>query len=197
MKKLAALVAFVGSVAASQAIGFSNVTIASPPLSNGSSYTTIANSISFSLPNAIVGDSLALRAGNVNIQYDYASPNAAYAVTAFVNLGTLCLGSGRVAFTEMVFELDGGGNEVGGPIGSLTHLFDASTSSVFSGQINLSKSVNNIRVKKAFTLLAPDTTAVDLAAVAIVNQSVKTVPEPATIAALGAGLAFIARKRRK
>ncbi len=197
MKKIAFLIVFGSVAVASQAVTFSNIVIGKPASFSNPSVTPLGNAITFMFPDALVGDSLLLRAANVNIQYDANSGVNAFAVTAFVNLGAAALGSGKVLFTEMVFELDSNGNEVGGPIGTISHVFDSTTSPIFAGQINLSRQVTSLRAKKAFTLFAPDSSAFDLAGIQTVNQSVKVVPEPATIAALGAGVAFMARRRRK
>ncbi|MCE9559918.1 MAG: PEP-CTERM sorting domain-containing protein [Armatimonadetes bacterium] len=113
-------------------------------------------------------------------------------------MGTAVLGSqSQVVFLEQVFEIDSLGNEVGGAIGSISHTFTASTSFNWSGFMTLSRQVNCIRVKKALILAAPDTQGFDLAAVAINNQSIELVPEPASLAALGFGLAMVLRRKSR
>ena len=184
-----------------KAITFSNVIIQSPPLSNGSSFSTSANSISFFTPNAQVGDATdPLRSGTLNIQYD-ATNFGGQAMTAnslTVTLASAVLGNlSSVVFTELIIELDGGGNEVG-LIGSSTHTWFAGDPPTFTDTINFSRPVMAFRAKKSFALDAPSTQAIDLAAVTINNQSVQVVPEPATMAALGLGaIGLFARKRRK
>src|SRR5215216_5417080 len=99
IRRLAGLCGFAALVVSgAQAITFSNVQINSSPLSDGSSFTVIGNSISFFVPNALVGDVQdPLRAGTLNIQYDVAMDTGdADAVGVFVNLGALALGSGTV-----------------------------------------------------------------------------------------------------
>lgn len=197
MKKFAVMSLALAAVASSQAVTFSSVTISSPPLSNGSSYSVLGNSISFNLPNAIVGDAMPLRVGTVNIQFDVASGANMWADQIGINIGNAIAGSGQVIFNEAIFELDSLGNEVGGgPIGTYTHIFNSSTGNTLSHLLTFSRTVENLRVKKSFTLVAPDTQSLDLAGVAIVNQNIQVVPEPATMIALGAGaLALIRRKR--
>lgn len=186
--------------AAAYAVTFSNVIILSPPMSTGATFNTNANSISFFTPNARVGDPVhPIRTGLLNIQYDasnFGGP-AIVADEVVVNLGAAISGSGIIFFQEQVFELDGNGNEVGGPIGVATHLFDANSPLIWGTTIVLDRPVQNLRVKKAFDLSAVDTAAFDLAAVNIVNQSLVLVPEPATLAALGMGALALLRRRRK
>ena len=181
--------------AAANAQTFTNVQINSAPLTSGSSFSTSGNSISVFTPNAIVGDAWALTGGTVNVQYDYnTGAGAALAVT--FNSVHPVLGSGTVFFTELVFALDNAGNEIGGPIGTGSGLVTASSSSILAGTINLGANSGFIRVKKSFTLSAPPTAALDMASIAVINQAVQVVPEPATMAALGLGAAALIRRRR-
>lgn len=185
------------SVSAAQAITFSAVIIKSPPLSNGSSFSTSGNAISFFTPNAEVGDAVApLRSATLNIQYDATNAVSMISNQVNVTLGAALSGSGEIDFLEIIMELDNAGNELG-MIGFITHKFTPSSSTVFTGSIPFSKPVKAFRAKKAFSMSAVDTAAFDKAAVAIVNQNIQTVPEPATMFAVAAGLAAIARRRKK
>src|SRR5690606_37674812 len=108
---LATMTVFAGSASA---VTFSFVTIQAPPLSTGSSYQANGNSISFFLPNAIVGDAVApLRAGNLTIECDADTPAPALGAEVGINLGVALSGSGSVFFNERIFELDNIGNEIG------------------------------------------------------------------------------------
>jgi hypothetical protein len=201
MKKLLVLSFAVASVGA-HALTFSNVIAQSPPLSTGWSFNTNANSITFFTPNAIVGDPVApLRAATLNLQYDAdatGGPNA-YADDVVVNLQTLTLGSGTIFFTESVFELDSNGNEVSnGLLGTVSQTLNANSGMSWSGTIMFSRDVQRFRAKKAFTMVAPDTANFDVAALGLVNQSIRLVPEPGTFVALGLGaVALLRRKRSK
>lgn len=173
--------------------------VSSNQIINGAVYNTSGNAVSFATPGALVGDPVApLRSAIVGLQYDALSTGAnANVVTAQVNLGAAVLGpNSSVYFLEQVFELDGSGNEVGGAIGSISHIFTESSNPNWNGTITLSRQVSKLRMKKSLILAAPDTQSVDLAAVALNNQSVQVVPEPAGLAALGLGVAFALRRRK-
>lgn len=196
--KVPLIVLGIGCTALATPVIFSNITIASPPLSLGATWVTLGNSISFNLPNAIVGDPVApLRAGTLNIQFDGLAPAPAIGNEVGVNLGAAISGSGTIFFQEQVFELDALGNEVaGGPIGVIEHVFLPGGPLTWSDMITFNRPVERFRAKKFFTLSAVDTAALDLAAVGLVNQNIQLVPEPATMAALGIGVAALLRRRR-
>lgn len=199
LRRTLALSMVLGASVASQAITFSNITFNVPPLSNGASFSTNANAISFFTPNALVGDPVhPLRGGLLQISYDADSfGQNMVASDVGVNLGAVAQGSGQVYFTETVYEIDGGGSIVGGPIGFVAHLFDANSGPTFNATIALSRGVDRLRSVKTFELTAPDTPDLDIAAVAIVNQSIQVVPEPATLLGMGLGLAALLRRRRR
>ncbi|MBL8048419.1 MAG: PEP-CTERM sorting domain-containing protein [Chthonomonas sp.] len=175
------------------------ISITSAPLSTGASWTTSGNAISFSTPNAIVGDPAATRSGILNIIYDVDAGAGSAINQVLANLGAVTMGSGQINFIEQVFELDSMGNEVGGAIGTATHNFTPMSSGNWSGATNVFAPKRYLRIKKSFVMTAsPDTPALDLAALAINNQSVAmVVPEPASILAIGlAGVAFLARRKK-
>lgn len=205
MKKLptarvlvALTVAVSGSAA--RAIGFTNVDIQAPPLSSGSFFVTSANSITVFTPNAMVGDFQVLRSGVLSVDYDASNlggPNMS-SVRVDVNLGNACSGSGTIAFLEEIFELDANGSPIGS-IGSLSHNFNSNSGSIWSETIQFSRSVQRFRARKSFALDAtPDTGALDIASLALVEQTVGVVPEPTMMTTLAIGaLATAARRRRR
>lgn len=195
--KLASVVCAFAVAGTASAITFSFVDIQAPPLSDGSSFSTSGNSISFFLPNAIVGDPVdPIRAGNLNIQYDAYSAAPMIANEVGVNLGVAIAGSGTIFFQEQIFELDGLGNEIGGPIGVINHTFNPGDPTNWSGTITFTHAVERFRAKKFFSLSATDTVDFDMAAIGIVNQNIQVVPEPATMAVVGLGVAALLRRRK-
>ncbi|MCC7433585.1 MAG: PEP-CTERM sorting domain-containing protein [Methanoregulaceae archaeon] len=180
------------------AITFSNVTFQAPPLSDGATFNTSGNSISFFVPSAIVGDPVdPLRAGVLTIEYDVFTAAPAYAAQVGVNLGVALAGSGMVSFLEQVYEINSLGNEIGGPIGTASHTFNPGGATNWNGTITFDRQVERFRAKKFFELSAVDTVDFDLAAIGLVNQNVQVVPEPATLAALGIGVTALLRRKRK
>lgn len=200
MKLSKGLLTFVftaGVAAASQAVVFSNVTIQSSPLSDGSSWSASGNAISFFTPNAIVGDPVApLRFGTLNIQYDADNGSSLTADTVTVNLATALLGSGTIVFNELVFELDSSSNEIGGPIASISQTFTSASPSTWSATLTFNHDVRRLRAKKSFTFSAVDTSALDVAGLAIVNQNLHAVPEPMSLSVLALGALGVIRRRR-
>ena len=197
MNRFAIVALTLVAAAAANAVTFSNITVQSPPLSNGASWSLLGNAIKVFVPNAIVGDPThPMRSGTLNIQYDADCGAGQNATTVGANTAVVTLGPGMVVMNELVFNLDSAGNEIGGAIGSYTHTFSSTTSSNDSATISLTGGGRYLRVKKSFTLIAPDTNELDLAAIAIINQNVQCVPEPASMAALGLGAVALIRRRR-
>lgn len=204
-----AFAALVATVAVgAQAVTFTLVsfngttTVGAQTLADGFTFAPAGNSVSITTPNAKVGDGEPLRAGQINIIYDAININPMISISMTLNLQGFLRGTGELSAVEDVFELDSNGFEIGGPIATIvTPIITSSTPLVsWSGTQAFSRPVTRLRAKKTINLTAqPDIpTQFDYAQLGVVNQSLRIVPEPATIGALALGLsAFAARRRRK
>lgn len=185
----------IAGVASAQ-ITFSNITFSgTPQLIAGASFFTGATDIDFVLPNAVVGDFQPLRQGLVTITYEATSVTPMVMDEMVLTVLGGLSGSGLVQFSEVIEDM-----VFPGFIGSLGPITVNSNSQFpWSGNIHFSRSSTHIKVKKDFFLIAqPDTQELDLARISLVEQNLVVVPEPATMAAMGLGLAgLLARRRRK
>lgn len=172
------------------AIVFSNVTIGGS-LSSGASYFTGTNDIDFFFPEAIVGDPVdPIRQGNIIITYEAKTDtNLDFVDINIVSLLGALDGSGRIYFNEVVEDM-----VTPGIIASYDALILPGELPFFD-TIHFDRPSSHIKVKKTFSLFAEDTDAFDVAQISLVEQNF--VPEPATLLAIGAGLAALAARRRK
>lgn len=183
------------AASANAAIVFSNVTIAgTPSLIAGATFATGGSSIDFTTPNAVVGDFQVTRQGTMTITYEATSTDAMMNSMVAIFLGGVS-GSGQIQFSEVIEDMVNPGIIATLP----TVTINSNSQLPFVANLTYSRASTHIKVKKEFFLIAePDTNAFDLARVALIEQNIGTVPEPATMAALGLGLAgIVARRRRK
>jgi hypothetical protein len=184
------------SAAQASAITFTNVTFAgTPQLISGASFTTGATDIDFSLPNAVVGDFQPLRQGSVIITYEAMSDTPMVMDQMVLTVLGGLFGSGQIQFSEVIEDMVNPG--IIGSSGVIN--INNNNQLPWSQNIEFTRATTHIKVKKEFFLIAePDTPALDLARISLVEQNLVVVPEPGTMAAVGLGLtALIARRRRK
>lgn len=183
------------ALAAQAQVVFSAVTI-SGSLSSGASFTTGPTFIDFTFPNARVGDGEAARSGNISIQYNAATNQPMIANDILLSVLGALSGTGQIFFNEVVEDLSNPNN----PVIIATHnvLLTNNSQLPYTHHLVFSQPSPFIRVKKELTLTAnPDTQSFDFAAVGLVQQTISMVPEPASLAALGLGLAGVAALRRR
>ncbi len=175
---------------ASAAIVFSNVNITGS-ISAPNTVTTGPDDIdiAFSSPAGVVGDAVApTRAGNIVITFNVTSTSGGLTQDIASILGAVT-GSGIIIFNEVIEDL-----VTPGIIGSASIVIDAANPPPRSRVIEFSRPSTNFKVKKTFFFFAPDTQAVDLAQLSLVEQ--RFVPTPGAAALLGlAGLATLRRRR--
>lgn len=186
----------LAAIASAHAITFSNVVITgSAPLVGvlGVDHfvTTGATDIDFTFNHAVVGDNQPLRFGTINITFEASSPTAMVLDNLRLSATTLLLGSGHIRAVETIEDL-----VTPGVIATFSKDYFAGTFAI-SEDIAFSRASTRIKVKKTFFLDAVDTSVLDLAGIGIIEQNIKTVPEPTSMVALGLGVAgLIARRRR-
>ena len=211
MKKIALVVASMGVVAASHAVTWNILTFpAAPQGINASAYTTLgmsvvpltvgvpavgSNSVTLLTPNGgILGNN---QSGSIFWEYE-ASNFAGTPTKVTYSIAGSILGDGQVFWQEQVFGIDGIGNEFFLAVASGVINSSNVTNNGFglNGAINLPQhNYAKLRVKKNFELLTGSTPGINYASVGRINQAI--VPEPATMTALGLGLAAVLRRRTR
>lgn len=184
---VAALAAVAGQ--ANGAIVFTNVNIAGS-LSGGAQFSTGPNGISFTFPDAQVGDPVdPIRSGNIVITYNVQGTNGeSFSEMLLAVAGTLS-GSGMIFVNELVENLNGGG-----VLGTYNTVLSDNSQLPLNTTFDFSQASSYIRVKKTFVLAAVDTNAFDLAQITQVDQ----LPTPGSVSLLaGAGLVAVAYRRRR
>lgn len=210
MKKLALIVASLGVTAASHAVLWNILSFPVGPVGvNASAYTTLgmsvvplslgvpangSNAVTLLTPNGgVLGNS---QIGQIFWEYE-ASAFSGHVNGVTYSIAGQVLGDGQVIWQEQVFGIDGVGNEhhLATQVGVIN--MGNTPSGIFglNGIINLpAHQYAKLRVKKTFDLITGNSAGTNYASVGRINQA--CVPEPATMAALGLGLAALARRRR-
>lgn len=185
--------ALAGALALSAHAGivFSSVSITGD-LSSGASFTTTDTEIDFFFPEATVGDPVdPIRSGGILITYEATSQDVMVADKMVMSVLGAIAGSGQVFVNETIEDLVDPG-----VIATFAAVVDASSLPPLVADIPFARGSTHIKVKKEFSLLAPETAALDVANLGLVEQNLQLVPEPATLLLLAGGLLTVCRRRR-
>ncbi len=180
--------------AANAQVIFSNVTIGGS-LSAGATFVTGPTYIDFLTPSARVGDTEPVRSGNISILYDAETFVPMIANDLLLNVLGALSGSGKIFLNEVIEDISNPQLPV--VIGQHNAVLDQNSQLPYTHRIVFDHASRLIRVKKEFTLVAPDTQAFDFASVGLIQQTISLVPEPGTLLAIGAGLSALALRRRR
>lgn len=190
--------ALVFVAATAQSITFFDIAYTASPLTDGANEDVTGNSISFFTPHAIVGDTGTdgLRHGVFDIEYSADAGVGVVAIEAIVTLHQALKGTATIHFEERVYELLPD-DSIGDLVGSASETFFADFVGSWFQTLHLTRAVQRVRVVKSFEMNAPDSDDLDFASLALVNQNLQVVPEPATMAALGLGALGLLRRRNR
>lgn len=181
-----------GAGLAQAGVTFSNVNI-SGSLSTGATFGSGSNSIDFYFPNALVGDPVdPLRTGNINITYEATSDAPLVQDKMVLSILGALAGSGTIFVNEVIEDLNNGG----AVLVAYNALLDDNSQLPHVALLDFDGTSSHIKVKKTFFLNAiPNTDAFDIAGLGVVEQTLREVPEPATLGLLAIlGLARIRRR---
>jgi hypothetical protein len=188
------LVALCFSVPAAHAgvINFSDVVI-DGSLAGGASFATGDNYIDFFFPDASVGDGLPLRIGTLSMTYVAESIDGMYQNQMLLSVLGALQGSGTIFFNEVIEDISDPLDPVF--LASYGVVLDSNSDLPHTAVLDFARPSNKIKVKKNLTLTAFDTAGVDFANVGLVEQTIRVVPEPASLGLIGLGLLCLFSRR--
>lgn len=211
MKKIALIAASMGVAALSQAVTWNILTFPPGPQGvNASAYTTLgmtvvpltlgvpangSNSVTLLTPfGGVLGNN---QFGSIFWEYEASNFGGVPTRVNYSVAGSI-LGDGQVIWQEQVFGVDNIGNEffLNSASGVLNSGNVVNNGFGLNGSIILPQhGYSKLRVKKLFNLITGNTPGTNYASVGRINQSI--VPEPATMTALGLGIAGLLRRRSR
>jgi hypothetical protein len=167
----------VSSEAKASTISFSNIVVTGS-LSTGASWSTGVNAIDFFLPAAAVGDGLPARIGSISLTYIAESKQGMDQDRMLLSVLGALAGSGTIFFNEVVEDFTNPAD----PVILATHsvVIDDFGELPYTAVLDFLRPSSRIKVKKSLTLTALDTETFDLAAVGLVEQTLRVIPEPAS-----------------
>lgn len=144
-----------------------------------------------------VGDSTGYSSGTATIIYTVNSPVPILGIDLVLQGNVIEWG--EINYTEIA---EAGAMSLGSISGQVVGSMRGGTDGAFSivDHLDFNQAVQQFKVKKTFDIdIAPEMApSTSLANVSVIEQNMDPVPEPASLAAIGVGLAaLLARKRRK
>ena len=190
------LVALCFSVPVAHAgvINFSDVVI-DGSLANGATFSTANNAIDFFFPDASVGDGLPSRIGTLSLTYVAESTDGMDQNQMLLSVLGALQGSGTIFFNEVIEDISNPLDPIF--LASYGVVLDSNDDLPHTAVLDFARPSNLIKVKKNLTLTAFDTGSVDFANVGLVEQTIRVVPEPTSLALCGFGLACMFVRRRR
>ena len=190
------LVALCFSVPVAHAgvINFSDVVI-DGSLANGATFSTANNAIDFFFPDASVGDGLSSRIGTLSLTYVAESTDGMDQNQMLLSVLGALQGSGTIFFNEVIEDISNPLDPIF--LASYGVVLDSNDDLPHTAVLDFARPSNLIKVKKNLTLTAFDTAGVDFANVGLVEQTIRVVPEPTSLALCGFGLACMFVRRRR
>lgn len=176
-----------GAASASADVIFSNVMITGT-LSGGTTYNTGATDIDFTFPEAVVGDVTApVRSGGIQISYEATSTIGLAQDGMLLSVLGALDGTGLIEFVEQVEDYQDPMNPV--VIGMYQVTLNANDLLPHIATINFDYASPHILVHKTIRLLANDDPGYnnDFSNLSLIEQNLREVPEPSSLALLAFG----------
>lgn len=194
LRRAVVLFLLAAVAAANGDIIFLNVNVGGSLVGEGTSFKTSGRDIDFffDFPDGTVGDPLDRREGDISITYEAKSDDDLAMDQMILHVLGALSGTGEIRINETIEDLI-----KPGIIATHEVVLDSADDLPHVPTLTFDRPSTHIKVRKTFFLTAPDDDGFDVARVGLVGQSLRTVPEPTSIALLAMGGLFLCRRRRR